>query len=154
MVAVVSLEVPRIEVAVEQTEGAEFRLLADGVPEWHQAKRQVLLAASPALDGWATGDELRHLDLQARLVKLERVLRRDLPIRAVGRAERPRAGAVDGGSRERPGDVWSIDDAAGRVFATAFYRSLLDAGPAMAQRRRCPPCAKPECRSATGPASC
>jgi hypothetical protein len=30
----------RIEVPGEQGEGAEFRLLADGVPEWHQAKRQ------------------------------------------------------------------------------------------------------------------
>jgi hypothetical protein len=30
----------RIEVPGEQGEGAEFRLLAGGVPEWHQAKRQ------------------------------------------------------------------------------------------------------------------
>jgi hypothetical protein len=30
----------RNEIPGEQGEGAEFRLLAGGVPEWHQAKRQ------------------------------------------------------------------------------------------------------------------
>jgi CHAT domain-containing protein len=105
-----------------------------GVLDFHR----VILAPDEVYDGRLQADELRALDLgAARLVALSIC---DGGIYRFGPGDEPYGlvrALLTAGVENVLGTLWPLKDEAGRALMVAFYRHLLDKGPAGALRQAC-----------------